>query len=66
MLSIAGLKYHSNRCDYQATRQCNLKAHTQSVHDGIKYPCDQCDYQASYQSHLQTHIKSKHEGIRYH
>ena len=37
MLSIAGLKYHSNRCDYQATRQAGLQTHIQSKHEGILY-----------------------------
>ena len=47
-----GIKYPSDECDYQATRQGHLKTHKQSVHEGIKYPCDESDSIATHQGHL--------------
>ena len=54
-----------NRLVHEATEQCHLQTHIQSLHDGIKYPCNQCDYQAKRLGHLREHIESKHEGIKY-
>ena len=28
-----GVKYHCNRCDYEATTQSSLKNHIQSIHE---------------------------------
>ena len=55
-----GIKYHCNKCDYQATTQGDLQQHIQSKHEGIKYPCNQCDYHATQRVDLQTHIAAKH------
>ena len=60
-----GIRYPCDKCEYEATKQDQLKRHKQNKHEGFRYPSDQCEYIASTQSFLISHKKFKHDGIRY-
>ena len=62
--SVKG-KFECEQCHKTYSKNSNLKAHQQAVHEGVKYACNQCDYKATKQNHLNVHIQSIHEGIKY-
>ena len=53
-----GEKYSCNQCDYNFTRNGNLRRHQKSIHEGVTYSCSQCDYKATQQSDLNGHEQS--------
>ena len=55
------IKYSCDQCEYQFTRQSNLKRHILSVHEKVRYPCDQCEHQATTQGSLKRHIQCVHQ-----
>ena len=58
-------KYSCDQCEYQSTKQGNVKAHILALHEGVKYSCDQCEYQGTHQSDVKRHKLSVHEGVKY-
>ena len=57
-----GLKYSCPYCSYEATREKNLKRHTETIHEGVKYSCPHCSSEYTRRAYLQKHIAAIHEG----
>lgn len=48
-------------CEYEATRDYNLKSHVMSVHEHIRpFMCEQCEQRFSTKQSLQEHVRLQH------
>ena len=54
-----------DKCEYKASRQDNLRRHTQAVHNGIKYFCELCECHAITEGDFKKHKESIHKGVKY-
>ena len=57
--------FKCNFCDYETSKNCILKKHIESVHEGNKpFKCKLCEYESALKGNLKTHIRSVHERIK--
>ena len=57
--------YKCNLCDYQSSRNYNLKVHISSVHAGTQtFERELCGKQFEKANHLKVHVSSVHARIR--
>ena len=60
-------RFKCHQCDYNCSKNSDLKRHIKSVHDKIKdieCPKEDCDYNCSKNSTLKRHIKMVHDKIK--
>ena len=55
--------FSCKQCQYSTTRNCQIKLHNQSVHEGIVYPCEQCPFITKSKDSIRSHVKFMHAKI---
>ena len=60
-----GVNYSCDQGEYKASRQDNLRRHTQAVHNGIKYFFELCKCHAITEGDFKKHKGSIHKGVKY-
>ena len=53
--------FKCSKCDIRFNKQCQLKEHFESVHEGKKHYCPHCDAKYSQKATLIHHMKNLHK-----